>query len=440
MDQNLKQRLYRIFDPEPLTPEQDDLYVGLDEVRGSTGVVRKLAERICLSEGPTAQILAGHRGSGKSTELHRLQGILRSDCNADFPAMFFPVYVEGKEDLDLADVDFPEVLIALVRQMAAQLKADLGITLAPGYFKDRWEGLKKLLGSEVSFEGAELDTGLLKLSTTIKGSPDARVKIREALEPDTGNLVNAANDVIGQAKLELAKKDFQDLVIIFDDLDKITNTIRKEAACTQSEYLFINRHAQLTGFACHVVYTIPIETLFSHREQTIANLYGGHPPIVPMTRIAGRPPERKPYRKGLKAFEELIAKRLAKAEASESEVFASTKVRNEVIRISGGQPRELMHLMRESLVGGELPTTLDAVRRAAQEGRRAYTRQLREEHWPIIEEVRAGGTPSRTQANEQPLRELLDMRAILQYRNEDEWYDQNPLIADLDPPVPRDKD
>lgn len=439
MDQNLKQRLYRIFDPEPLTPQQDDLYVSLDEVRGSTGVVRKLAERICLSDGPTAQILAGHRGSGKSTELHLLQGILRSDGNAGFPGMFFPVYVEGKEDLDLADVDFPEVLIALVRQMAAQLKADLGITLAPGYFKHLWERLTKLLG-EVSFEGAELHTGLLNLSTTIKGSPDARLKIREALEPDTGNLVNAANDVIGQAKLELKEKGFQDLVIIFDDLDKITNTIRKEAACTQSEYLFINRQAQLTGFDCHVVYTIPIETLFSHREQTIANLYGGHPPIVPMTRIAGRPPERKRYTKGLKAFEELIAKRLARAEASEDKVFASTKVRNEIIRTSGGQPRELMLLLREALVGGELPITLDAVRRAAQEGRRAYTRELREEHWPIIEEVRAGGAPSRTQANEQPLRELLDMRAILQYRNEDEWYDQNPLIADLKPPAPRDND
>ncbi|KKL07242.1 hypothetical protein LCGC14_2587990, partial [marine sediment metagenome] len=40
------------------------------------------------------------------------------------------VYCEADEDIDRNDVDFPEVLIAVVRQMAAQLKV-VGVQLKP---------------------------------------------------------------------------------------------------------------------------------------------------------------------------------------------------------------------------------------------------------------------------------------------------------------------
>jgi hypothetical protein len=43
---------------------------------------------------------------------------------------FFVVYCEADNDIDRNDVDFPEVLIAVVRQMAAQLKT-VGVTLQP---------------------------------------------------------------------------------------------------------------------------------------------------------------------------------------------------------------------------------------------------------------------------------------------------------------------
>lgn len=72
------QRVYKVFDPTaPVEADATDLYVELDSVRGDAGAVGRLASHIQLSPAvPTCQLLAGHHGSGKSTELRQLQAKL----------------------------------------------------------------------------------------------------------------------------------------------------------------------------------------------------------------------------------------------------------------------------------------------------------------------------------------------------------------------------
>ena len=146
-------RVYRAFDPAPLSEADSDLYVPLDEVRGSSGLVTRLTKTIRLSDKPTFQLLAGHIGSGKSTELRRVQAELETG-----DARFFTVFCQVLEDIDPNDADFPDVLMAVMRQVARQLRERLDIKLKPGYFKQRWEDLRELLGREVDFESLELET------------------------------------------------------------------------------------------------------------------------------------------------------------------------------------------------------------------------------------------------------------------------------------------
>jgi len=431
MAAELVQEVYKIFDPAPLPATETDLYVSLDDVRGNAGIVDKLANRIRLSGKPTCQILAGHRGSGKSTELYRLQRTLQE--KAQTPP-YFVVYCEARHDIDLNDVDFPELMIGLLRQIAAQVKKNAGITLKAGYFKDRFEFLKRFLGSEVTFDAYEVEVGMLKLSGVIKNSPDARQKLREALEPDTNNWIWAANELIGTAKLELTKKGYRDLVVIVDDLDRMIDRPHGVVPCSTCEHLFVRREAQLTAFLCHFVYTMPISCVYSGMAATIENLYGGQPPVVPMTKLTTRPPEAKPFKPGIQKFRDIITKRLAKAQVDETQVFNDAKVRDELVKLSGGQPRELMILIREAILGTGLPIDAPAVERAAREGRRSYARQLMAEHWPIIEAVRRNGTLGRTTDNDKAIRELLESRAILSYVNDEDWYGENPLLAGLKNP------
>lgn len=433
MSDTLK-RVYNAFDPAPLHKGQQNLYVDLDDVRGHSGIVSHLKKKILLANGPSCQVLTGHRGSGKSTELWQLRQALENPSSgAD---RMFVVQVQADDELDRNDIDFPDVLIAIVRQIAEQLRDGPKINLKPDYFKDRWQRLKDLLFSEVSIDKMELVAGMAKITSTIRSSPESRRKIREALEPDTDNWLTAANDIIGEAVLQLQGKGFRGLVVIVDDLDKMITREIKDTGMLTTERLFIHRSAQLTSFKCHVIYTLPIDLAYSHHDANIRRVYGGHLPVVPMTKIETPPPAIKPFQPGIKKFREIIDVRLASVGLSDGELFQSGKVRDELIKLTGGQPTELMSFIREALVTEGMPITSQGVRRCRFELMRSYRRQLRSDHWLLIEEARRTGQIVRTEANENAFRQLLDSRALLLYRNDEEWYGVNPAIDELDPPAP----
>lgn len=314
MPEDLTTRVYHQFATAPLLADQTDLYVDLDSVRGNTTIVSRLERKIRLSQGTTSQVLAGHRGSGKSTELYLLQQALET-----VEPRYFVVFCHSDDDLDRNDIDFPDILIAIVRQLARQLRERAGIELKPGYFKDRWERLKKLMTSKIEFQEADLEVGMLKLGAAIKNSPNARLEIRNLLEPDTSNWLNAANDVIGEAQLKLRDKGYTGLVVLVDDLDKMIVRPQSELGCSTAEYLFVHRSAQLTAFKCHMVYTMPLSLAYSHQEAAIKTLYGGHVPVVPMIKIATPPPNSRAYSKGIDKMEEIVLSRLKAAGTTESD-------------------------------------------------------------------------------------------------------------------------
>jgi hypothetical protein len=128
---------------------------------------------------------------------------------------------------------------------------------------------------------------------------------------------------------------------------------------------------------------------------------------------------------------------LKAAGAKVSDVFISAKVRDGLIALSGGQPKELMALVREAIITRGLPIDRSSMQRTKTNGQREYARQLRLEHWPILEEIRRTGTFGRTKQSEPLFRELLASRTILQYVNKDEWYGLNPMVAALKPPGKR---
>jgi len=413
--------IYRVFEPEPLSIDDIDLYVPLDDVRGSTGLVNKLSKTILYSANPTCQLLAGHIGSGKSTELRRLQQDLESGKEK-----FFAAFCTIFQDIDVEDTDFPDILIGILRQTACQLNDKCQIKLKPGYFKQRWDELKDVLGSDVSFTGVDLAVGFAKFSTVIKSSPNTRLEIRKRLEPKLNTWIEAAKDVISKAVLELKKKGFVGLVIIADDMDKLSVERRQEINSSTAERLFIHRYAQLTALNCHVVYTIPLSLAYSCKERDIASLYNlTAPPVVPMTKVIDENGKR--FEDGFQKFRDVISKRLTKAGAKES-IFEYEDVEDKIIEYSAGQPRVLMTLIRDSIVEGDLPITLKAVENVARKIIQSYARQLREEHWTIIRQVKKDHTLKRSEKNDSLCMELLANRAILQYLNEKEWYGLNPLL------------
>ena len=425
-------KIYSVFSPSPLKPGEQALYVNLDEVRGSFGIVPGMASKIRLAGEPTCQVLTGHRGSGKSTELSRLRHELENPSDGDKP--FFVVSVLADEHMDRNDVDFPDVLIAIVREVSAQLKARLKITLKSNLFPGLWDRIKRLSKTRFEFEGLSLHAGMAELSAKVKHSPDARHEIRSLLDPDADNWLHAANDVLGDAELKLRSKKFRGLVVIVDGLDKMVLRPHDKANCMTSEYLFVHRSGQLTAFRCHVIYAMPLDLAYSQHEVKIKGLYGGSVPVVPMTKVAKQPPGSRPHKPGIEMFRQIIATRLDSVGAKATDVFQNDNVQQQLIRLSGGQPDELMRMIREAIVTDGLPIGLQALQRCEEDMQRTYGRMFRLDHWPILEQVRATGRFVRSHDNDDAIRELLESRAILQYRNAKEWYALNPSIDHLEPP------
>jgi hypothetical protein len=204
----------------------------------------RLANEIERSDGPLHLLFAGHRGGGKSTELLRLEHRL-SQPPAEGEGFFIVYFEADKEDVDVNDVDFPDLLLAVIRQVGKALRERAGVELRPARLSRFVDDFKQLLGSEVQFERLELDAKIARFTAAIKSSPNVRRDIRKALEPGVSNLIQAANDLLDEASTRLKARGFRDLVLIADNLDRIVLRDIPDSPFNTHEQLFINRGAQL---------------------------------------------------------------------------------------------------------------------------------------------------------------------------------------------------
>jgi hypothetical protein len=59
----------------------------------------------------------------------------------------------------------------------------------------------------------------------------------------------------------------------------------------------------------------------------------------------------------------------------------------------------------------------------------AFAAWLEAPHWRMIQEYRSGRQPLRESDNRDTLRDLIAGRAILHYRNKEQWLAVNPLVG-----------
>jgi hypothetical protein len=422
---DLRQRLYRIFDPAPLAEDdkREALYVPLESARGNSPVVEMLAPRIELSETNTVQLLAGHPGSGKSTELHRLRKHLESQNQF---VVFCDVAQSGR-DVDLSDFAFPELLVVMLRDLVEALEP-LNITLDPSYFADLFPRFKNLLFTKFDIKKLTLKAGLVELAAAVR-TPDSRHKIREIIAPSAKDWLAAANDAFDDARKELKKKNKAGLTLLVDGLDKLVDDQRNAPGWRDN--LYMDRRPEMGGFRANVVYTIPIDLVLTSRGNIIANLYEmSQIPVVPMVKLRDPPPKTKVYTPGVNLFKEVVARRLEQAQVPKDKVFAP-RVLDQMIKLSGGQLRQLMIMVRDACARS-LPVKSETVESVIRGYRLQYSYWLGPTHHKLLQQAGKSGDVPPTDENRDALRELLESRALLHYRNTGQWYGLNPLL----PPLP----
>jgi len=426
--EKLLTNLYNAFDPFYPLPAGDPQYVDCREVRGDGDIIEDLGRKIKLSQRMTCQLYAGHRGAGKSTELLRLQEYLQNQ------GCFVVYFAADEQDINPEDTEYTDILLACTRHLLEELRNANSKPLRD-WMQDRWEDLKDLALTEVSFETLSLESQIAqfaKLTANVRTVPSLRQKIRDKINPHTTTLIDALNEFIVDAKKNLPDKSSQ-LAVIADNLDRIV-PFSQDGKRSNLDEIFLDRTEQLKALDCHVIYTIPISMVYSNRATELINNYND-PQVLPMIMVQN--PDGSTNEAGLAKIKELIEKRVKQVnpnQSLETGLFDSGETLERLCLMSGGHVRNLLLMMQEAITRTEdLPITAKAAQRAITQARDVYRRTPEEDEWQILAKV------SQTQRilNDEQHRNLLFSRCILEYRYYDEegemqpWYDVHPLIKGI---------
>lgn len=414
---------YHACHPDLALEAGDPRYVPLTPVRGGFDLAVTITNNIRRTPAGFfhQQLVTGHRGCGKSTELKQLQARLREEG-------YFAVYVDAETLLDLGDLTYLDVLVALTQELEEALRGEK-ITISRRLRQDLDEWFADVVLTEEQRRDVErslqADFGvgpqvpplarmLAAITGQIRSGSSRRVEIRRQLEQNLRVFVQRLNDLVDDARVRLVRKGWKDLVFIVDGLEKMHYAPLPDGQSTHSA-LFVAHAEQLKSVHSHVVYTVPISLVFN------ANLGDAFPDptlVIPMVKLT-ESDGRTPYEPGRQALFKVIARRVDVAQVFESEDLVW-----QLIEACGGSVRDLMRLMRLACYGATDRIRAAHVERAVQELVREYDRLVQDSD---LERLTAIARERRVPGDDASAR-LLHLRLVLEYQNDERWADLHPAV------------
>lgn len=410
----------------------DDRYVDFTEWRSRIPVADGLARLIVRTSQATPPehtkvLFTGHKGSGKSTELRRLEAQLRDKG-------FFVVYFDAATELDLSGgVTYADVLLTLMYQLVSAVQGSphenavntkavdaLRQELAPIVVeREKTRTAEGTVESGVTFKPGipGLFEMLSRINIRLSGGESEKRSLRVRIDENIGGFLAGLNTLINDLQIGLRDAGSAGLVIIVDSLDRVLlKSIDGDDRRTTHKELFIEHSVHLMTPACAMVYTIPVSLL---NNANVANAWGTRPELLPMVKV--RDDKGNDCHEALDKMVEAVAERID-LEA----VFANPADVRKLCQMSGGHLRDLMILLRDACYytpDGEQISSA-AVGYAVEDLVNGYARQIEDDELTgLVEVAQTNQLPNRDDCAELPLKTL-----VLEYRNGDQWVDVHPAV------------
>jgi predicted ATPase len=400
----------------------DPRFFDLTKARGDECFIDGVVFRIVNADSPHRELITGHRGCGKSTELKRLAKKLEEQG-------FLSVYFDAEDALDLADTNHLDVLLTIAKAITGRLRQE-----KIEYDNKRLEQLIKWFTEETTTthinEGSISIDALFRLlegiGLELKAGGSRRMEIRNSFRGSLAQFRIQLIGLVNGARAAITRHGkYKDLVVIADGLEKVYYEVKKrqetsdennEGQFKQYKYfstheeLFVEHAAQLKFPPCHVIYTVPISLVYA---TNLANAWGDEPSVIPMVDISKS--------EGRHAFRDLMLKRVRL-----EEVLDNIEDFDRIIDISGGSLRDLFRVFRQACSDASDRISSDKVMRAINKLRKAYDRLLRASDMPTLIEIEKTGS---AQADDKVGR-LLHLRLLHEYENGDRRIEVHPAIRD----------
>lgn len=409
-----------VCDPTaPLTPEdQFKLHEDLSSVQGGP-LFDRIAQRIrdAIGSHHTRELVTGHAGSGKSTELLRLAALLRK--RDERQRCLHVIYIDADEYLSPWDLRLPQIILALLTALVREPRVDLKQTKTAGKMVARLKAITKAIGSEVAKKLDDV-AGVPALTTALKVNQEMSAQFADVGLQQREALLELIRGVVTEVGIQLSKDGVADLAFVIDNLEKVPEQ-ETSGGVSLHETLFV-RDLPSLDIPAHLVLTYPISLNYDSAELMRA-FRGSHRTTLPMVAISQSPRSSTPgdNREGMDALARLLGKRV------DLSMFCSSEVLDELVRLSGGCVRDLLRMMGELPIVASPPFDSQSVATAAAEFRNDYTRLLQGKPYvkylPLISE--SGEIPADMDVRWQ--REILLGHIVLEY-NSDVWFDAHPLV------------
>lgn len=404
---NLKEA-YNNFYVEPLKEDQEfaDFYVQRPSL---ISPMQDLKDRIELADRKEKYLFLGFRGSGKSTELYRLEAALDR-------SRFLVVNYSIRDDLNLSDFDFRDFFVSMALKVYDIARVE-GIILNPDIEKDFQDFTKRITNITEAEVTSQSSAGLswsqiaiLKLSREAK----TRQCLRTELDQKISDLIQKLNWLI----VDIEEKSEKELVIIVDDLDKL-------ARGQQSEDFFYKNYQLLNEPSCFVVYTFPIPLAFHPQYENVRHAFTSDVILLQMP-VFKRNGE--PHQEGRKFYSDVISRRI-EPDLLEKDVL-------EYAIESTGKLSELVEVMKEASLNafrmGQKSISKNDVVTALEKLRMTFDRTLTEAHKKKLLEINKCKEAREEGPDSVLTRELLFSLTAVEYEDEEgRWCEINPMLLPL---------
>ena len=413
---------YQSLADRPLDPD-DRWYAPLYAINGGqpdpvVELRRRIEWAVTLE---TAQLFSGFRGTGKSTELRRLQHLLEES------GVYKVLRCDMQDYLNLyTPIDISDFLIAIAGAFSEKLKEPDYLGKDPSH-ENYWERLSNFFKrTNVELSELSVTKDIVGLQANLTQDPSFKKRLQEEMKGHIGALAADVRSYLESCvkKLKEVHGDDTQVVLLLDSIEQIRGTsVNENEVYASVETVFQGHADKLRLPYIHVVYTVP--PWLKIRAPGVAGLYTNseHLPCVKV-----RQPDGTPNLEGVTALENLISKR-----GDWQRLFGSQAALHRVILDSGGYLRDLLRLLQRCLsqaAGRDLPIDEETIDMAEH--------HIRNEYLPIA--VKDAEWLSRVAATHRAalieggdlghLSRFFDTHLILCYRNGREWYDVHPLIAD----------
>jgi hypothetical protein len=257
--------------------------------------------------------------------------------------------------------------------------------------------------------GATLNLYVVKLSSKLGAEEATRTVVREKVRYRLSDLLERL-DILARA-IEAAGG--RRILAIVEDLDK--------ADLHTAKQLFYDHAVSLSAPAVSIIYTFP--TALRH-DNDFMQVRMNFPDVSVLPNLKVQHRDGSPAVEGLACVREILTRRV------ESTLFDGEAL-DRLAKYSSGIPRELIALARlaslEARKAGRGMIDTTAVERAASNRRIDYEVLLTSAQLKLLKKVRR----TKRIDNDEAHRALLHNLSVLEYRNDDVWYDVNPVIRPL---------